>query len=149
MSNSIWHKYDIKDTPNPHHEILAWTGTKHAVVIIKRPEWRSGDCDWIESWAYIRDILAQADKAERLQKAVDDSREKLAAFMHDVWGNWFAYQLNNSTIENLQRWGIQSNTPYSSLTETEKDKDRKFADKIIEIIKNEIKQLIKENNDNN
>lgn len=71
MSNSIWHKYDIKDIPNPHHEILAWTGTKHAVVIIKQAEWRSGDCDWIESWAYIQDVLAQADKAERLQKAVD------------------------------------------------------------------------------
>ena len=71
MSNSIWHKYDIKDIPNPHHEILAWTGTKHAVVIIKQAEWLSGDCDWIESWAYIQDILAQADKAERLQKAVD------------------------------------------------------------------------------
>lgn len=89
------------------------------------------------------DLIAQADKAERLQKAVENSREKLAAFMHDVWGNWFAYQLNNSTIENLQRWGIQSNTPYSSLTETDKDKDRKFADRIIEIIKDEIKQLIK------
>lgn len=71
MSNSIWHKYDIKDIPNPHHEILAWTGTKHAVVIIKQAEWRSGDCDWIESWAYIQDVLAQADKAELLQKAVD------------------------------------------------------------------------------
>lgn len=71
MSNSIWHKYDIKDIPNPHHEILAWTGSKHAVVIIKPAEWRSGDCDWIESWAYIQDVLTQADKAVRLQKAVD------------------------------------------------------------------------------
>ena len=71
MSNSIWHKYDIKDIPNPHHEILAWTGTKHAVVIIKQAEWLSGDCDWIESWAYIQDIYAQVDKAERLQKAVN------------------------------------------------------------------------------
>lgn len=77
MSNSIWHKYDIKDIPNPHHEILAWTGTKHAVVIIKQAEWRSGDCDWIESWAYIQDILAQADKVERLQKAVDVAEEAL------------------------------------------------------------------------
>ena len=94
-------------------------------------------------WCYVDDLIAQADKAERLQKAVDNSREKLAAFMHDVWGNWFAYQLNNSTVENLQRWGIQSNTSYSSLTETDKDKDRKFADQIIEIIKDEIKQLIK------
>lgn len=78
---------------------------------------------------------------EIARKAADNSREKLAAFMHDTWGNWFAYQLNNSTVENLQRWGIQSNTPYSSLSETDKDKDRKFADKIIEIIKEQIEHF--------
>lgn len=91
-----------------------------------------------------REIWQALIDGKKAQDALKNSREKLAAFMHDVWGNWFAYQLNNSTIENLQRWGIQSNTPYSSLTETDKDKDRKFADKIIEIIKDEIKQLIKE-----
>lgn len=77
MSNSIWHKYDIKDIPNPHHEILAWTGSKHAVVIIKPVEWRSGDCDWIESWAYIQDIIAQAEKAEQLQKGLEDIKNQL------------------------------------------------------------------------
>ena len=82
MSNSIWHKYDIKDTPNPHHEILAWTGTKHAVVIIKQAEWRSGDCDWIISWAYIQDILAQADKAKRLQE--------IAEMQNDILQDHFA-----------------------------------------------------------
>lgn len=79
--------------------------------------------------------------AEIARQASDNSREKLAAFMHDTWGNWFAYQLNNSTVENLQRWGVQSNTPYSSLSETDKDKDRKFADKIIEIIKEQIDHI--------
>lgn len=82
-------------------------------------------------------IQAKQD-LKNARKAADNSREKLAAFMHDTWGNWFAYQLNNSTVENLQRWGIQSNTPYSSLSETDKDKDRKFADKIIEIIKEQV-----------
>lgn len=85
-------------------------------------------------------IQAKQD-LEITTKAADNSREKLAAFMHDTWGNWFAYQLNNSTVENLQRWVIQSNTPYSSLTETDKDKDRKFADKIIEIIKEQIDHI--------
>ena len=85
---------------------------------------------------------AQSQKSvEIARKASDNSREKLAAFMHDTWGNWFAYQLNNSTVENLQRWGVQSNTPYSSLSETDKDKDRKFADKIIEIIKEQIDHI--------
>lgn len=88
---------------------------------------------------FILQALIQAKQDLKIAtKAADNSREKLAAFMHDTWGNWFAYQLNNSTVENLQRWVIQSNTPYSSLSETDKDKDRKFADKIIEIIKEQI-----------
>ena len=135
MSNSIWHKRD--ETPKDFCDVvLANFSTGSCCVFLSPFHNVSFDYD---RWAYLTDIIAQADKAERLQKAVDNSREKLAAFMHDIWGNWFAYQLNNSTVENLQRWGIQSSTPYSSLTETDKDKDRKFADRIIEIIKDEIK----------
>lgn len=151
MSDSIWKT--PKESPR-QEQLVAWVDRKgmHAgrfdtcyncfctcascfVDLRKVKRWCS-----LEN---LDDLIAQADKAERLQKAVDNSREKLAAFMHDTWGNWFAYQLNNSTVENLQRWGIQSSTAYSSLTETDKDKDRKFADKIIEIIKDEIKQLIR------
>ena len=145
MSNSIWKTPDQK--PEETKQIIFYAGGG----LFAYMGWYHKKVDmfggWLASqtqkWCYVDDLIAQADKAERLQKAVDNSREKLAAFMHDVWGNWFAYQLNNSTIENLQRWGIQSNIPYSSLTETDKGKDRKFADKIIEIIKDEIKQLIK------
>ncbi len=71
---------------------------------------------------------------KKTQDMLKNSREKLAAFMHDTWSDWFVYQFNNSTVENIQRWQIQSNLPYLSLTEEDKDKDRKFADKIISII---------------
>nr|DAO76778.1 MAG TPA: Putative ryanodine receptor-2, Protein Structure Initiative, Structural [Microviridae sp.] len=71
---------------------------------------------------------------KKAQDMLKNSREKLAAFMHDTWSDWFVYQFNNSTVENIQRWQIQSNLPYSSLMEEDKDKDRKFADKIISII---------------
>lgn len=71
---------------------------------------------------------------KKAQNMLKNSREKLAAFMHDTWADWFVYQFNNSTVENIQRWQIQSNLPYSSLMEEDKDKDRKFADKIISII---------------
>lgn len=147
MSNSIWKTPDIN--PENYQSIMFITKNKSTRAGVFKDGFYYDDAnnqyedDELECWATIYDVKAQADKAERLQKAVDNSREKLAAFMHDAWGNWFAYQLNNSTVENLQRWGIQSNTPYSSLTETDKDKDRKFADHIIEIIKDEIKQLIK------
>lgn len=80
---------------------------------------------------YVWQALIDAKKA---QDALKNSREKLAAFMHDTWADWFVYQFNNSTVENIQRWQIQSKLPYSSLLEKDKDKDRKFADKIISII---------------
>ena len=141
MSNSIWHKRD--ETPKDFCDVVLSDFKTGSYCVFLSP---FHDLSFnYDRWCYFDELLAQADKAERLQKAVDNSREKLAAFMHDIWGNWFAYQLNNSTVENLQRWGIQSSTAYSSLTETDKDKDRKFADKIIEIIKDEIKQLIKDN----
>ena len=71
MSNSIWHKYDIKDMPSLTREILARNGSHHNVCIINREDWEQGFCEWIDRWTYITDIIAQADKAERLQKAVD------------------------------------------------------------------------------
>lgn len=141
MSNSIWKKPE--ENPDANKGFACY---KSNLSLVENNRYlQNGAVKPDREWGYVKEIIDQADKAERLQKAVDNSREKLAAFMHDIWSNWFAYQLNNSTIENLQRWGIQSNTPYSSLTETDKDKDRKFADKIIEIIKDKIKQLIKEN----
>lgn len=76
MSDSIWHKYDIKDIPNPRKQILTWNGFGHGVTLIYLEDWEQGFCDWIEHWAYVEDIIAQADKAERLQKAVDLALER-------------------------------------------------------------------------
>ena len=145
MSNSIWHDRYV-ELPE---DVFANCVRPCVIAVDENKKFIGanyglrGSIPEIKYWARVDDLIAQADKAERLQKAVDNSREKLAAYMHDVWGNWFAYQLNNSTVENLQRWGIQSNTTYYSLSETDKDKDRRFADRIIEIIKDEIKQMIK------
>ena len=82
MSNSIWHKYDIKDMPSLTREILARNGSHHNVCIINREDWKQGFCDWIDRWAYVADIIAQADKAERLQKAVDKALHYLDAEYH-------------------------------------------------------------------
>lgn len=81
MSNSIWHKYDIKDMPSLTREILARNGSHHNVCIINREDWEQGFCEWIDRWTYITDIVAQADKAERLQKAVDYVLDSLQSFM--------------------------------------------------------------------
>lgn len=62
-------------------------------------------------------------------------REKLAALEHIQWSHWTAYMLDNLTPENIERWRQQINTPYSELSETEKESDREWADKVLEILK--------------
>lgn len=94
---------------------------------------RNTTCKY-DSYHFPVEVIRQLIDGKKAQDALKNSREKLAAFMHDTWADWFVYQFNNSTVENIQRWQIQSNLPYSSLTEEDKDKDRKFADKIISII---------------
>lgn len=68
MSNSIWKTGDPTYSPDRYgdyyvQEYHREDGSKFYVV---------GDCcELNDRWAYLTDIIAQADKAERLQKAVD------------------------------------------------------------------------------
>ena len=67
MSNSIWHKRD--ETPKDFCDVvLANFATGSCCVFLSPFHNISFDYD---RWAYLTDIIAQADKAERLQKAVD------------------------------------------------------------------------------
>lgn len=61
-------------------------------------------------------------------------REKLASLEHKQWAHWTEYMLNNLTDENIARWRRQIKTPYSKLTEKEKDSDRSWADKVLNIV---------------
>lgn len=65
------------------------------------------------------------------------TREQLAELEHQQWAHWTEYMLNNLTPENIKRWKEQIKTPYSMLTEKEKDSDRDWADKVIKIINGE------------
>jgi hypothetical protein len=58
-------------------------------------------------------------------------REELAALEHEQWAHWTKYMLDNLTEENIARWRKQIDTPYSELSEKEKDSDRVWADKVI------------------
>jgi len=60
--------------------------------------------------------------------------EKLAALEHDQWAHWTKYMLANMTDENIARWKEQIDTPYSELSEKEKDSDREWAQKVLDII---------------
>ena len=80
-----------------------------------------------------------------------EMRERLAALEHDQWAHWTRYMLevlkpviglglsearNPSTEqikarECIERWERQIETPYEALSESEKDSDREWADKVL------------------
>lgn len=60
--------------------------------------------------------------------------EKLADLEHEQWAHWTRYMLDNLTDENINRWRLQIETPYSELTEKEKESDRSWARKAIKLI---------------
>lgn len=76
---------------------------------------------------------------------MSDRREKLAAYAHEAWSGWMKYMFEKSgfnihegTIvipqELVERWSRQMNTPYDGLPESEKESDRKEADKMLAIM---------------
>ncbi len=60
--------------------------------------------------------------------------ERLAKLEHEQWAHWTRYMLDNLTDENIARWRRQIETPYAELSEEEKESDRKWARKVIEIV---------------
>jgi hypothetical protein len=61
--------------------------------------------------------------------------EELAAHEHDQWVHWTTFMLANLTPENITRWQHQVQTPYSGLSEKEKESDRAWARHALAIIR--------------
>lgn len=85
MSNSIWHKASEKPELNKYvvvrkHGFAQWKVFKFD----NKTTFYEPFTD--DLWAYVEDIIAQADKAERLQKAVDNYKKVIvgAVFAPDV-----------------------------------------------------------------
>lgn len=53
--------------------------------------------------------------------------EQLADAQHDIWSHWMRWFFENDTDENRERWRRQMTTPYSGLSEREKESDRKVV----------------------
>lgn len=68
-----------------------------------------------------------------MREEVLQKLEALAALEHAQWAHWTKYMLDNLTPENVERWRKQVETPYAELSESEKDSDRKWAQKVISI----------------
>ncbi len=62
--------------------------------------------------------------------------EKLADLEHKQWMYWAKdiLKTENITKERAKRWREESFKPYKDLTEEQKDMDREWARKVLEII---------------
>lgn len=71
--------------------------------------------------------------------------EELAALEHTSWSGWMEYLFEKSELNTdgtvtipawaVERWKRQVDTPYSELTDQEKESDRDEARKVLDIIK--------------
>ena len=85
MSNSIWHKRD--ETPKDFCDVVLSDFRTGSCSVFLSP-FHNVSFDY-DRWAYLTDVIAQADKAERLQKAVDlaihSFNEIRAGVPNDIW----------------------------------------------------------------
>ena len=65
---------------------------------------------------------------------MDELLEKLAELEHEQWSHWVQYMTNNWNYIALTKWLGQSVTPYKGLSEGEKDSDRAWALRVLDII---------------
>ena len=68
MSNSIWEKPTVRPVKDC---IVVWQNPAHMSFTLPRTARKYMERYNCERWATLDDLIAQADKAERLQKAVD------------------------------------------------------------------------------
>lgn len=83
MSNSIWKTPDQKPDTDQHVLFFAGGGIFPYLGFYYPKfdtfnDWKSKD---VQRWASVFEVIAQADKAERLQKAVDNIKETNDAMM--------------------------------------------------------------------
>lgn len=85
MSNSIWHKRD--ETPKDFCDVVLVDFATGSCCVFLSP-FHNVSFNY-DRWAYLTDVIAQADKVERLQKAVDlaihSFNEIRAGVPNDKW----------------------------------------------------------------
>ena len=60
--------------------------------------------------------------------------EKLADLEHKQWGHWTRHFLEFYSRSNRRRWERQSHTAYKNLSDEEKESDRVWVRKVLELL---------------
>lgn len=74
----------------------------------------------------------------------DEARERLAAVQHEIWAHWMRYLFSCGSrvwggdfllpLDKVERWLRQMETPYSELSEQERESDRHQANKVFAVL---------------
>jgi len=80
--------------------------------------------------------------SEELESISEELMEELAAIEHERWSKWHKWVRANWTGENIARWDRQSETPYSALSESEKESDRREVRSYLPLLESKISQAI-------
>ena len=88
-----------------------------------------------EEISYIKNLIQKTDNSPIPKDSKSwKTREKLSELEHEQWSHWTKYMLDNLTEENIKKWKEQIDTKYKDLSESEKDSDREYADKVMNLI---------------
>ena len=73
MSNSIWKTDNLQEADTRKQVLFYAGGSSFPYLGWHYPQKGFGTWDYkdVQKWTYLSDLIAQADKVERLQKAVD------------------------------------------------------------------------------
>lgn len=130
-----WEKGMMKECPVDHNDSTNLTLRYQRDGIIYE---YCEDCGWIN----FKQLLEK--QKEEILKKIKGSREDLAELEHEQWITWTSYILNQwdkfngdalEFINFLREEWMKNWKPYQKLTEEEKDKDRIWADKVLDKLK--------------
>jgi signal recognition particle subunit SEC65 len=86
-----------------------------------------------------------AKMPDEARKWLEELMEPLAELEHDRWSGWMRHQFENWTEENIVRWKLLMNTPYSELEEHSKESDRREVRKTLAVIEPHLHRLLAAN----
>ncbi len=89
--------------------------------------------------------MIDLQKESKMTEETVGIREELAAYAHAAWSGWMHYMFGKGTHNDdgtwtlpdwaVERWKRQASTEYADLPESEKESDRKEADRMMNLVR--------------